>query len=246
MAVFKKIGSIASHRCGPLLHEDDIMFLIESCESFPVFLDSSLESSPEKIESRTEASRKRGRTPKKKSEELVKDAAKEIPSLPVEEPKIESSKATPRKRPNRLSKSSKNYHESISDESLVEESDAKNRAAKVGRPKVGRPKIVRDSQKATDSCPKSPNLKEGARSSRTPKKNYQESDESLVDDDLLPEVVGKECPKKPDVKKRCRNSKKQLVANCHKKRTTKLSENENSLLDKGFSSHPRDPFYNRV
>ena len=77
VAVFKKIGSIGSHRCGPLLHEDDIMFLIESCESFPVFLDSSLEESPEKQPDKiipSEFTRKRGRALKNKLKEPLKES----------------------------------------------------------------------------------------------------------------------------------------------------------------------------
>ena len=212
------------------------MFLIESCESFPVFLDSSLENSPEKREllvpktrkievdpksakvetekAEKEAPKKRGRTPKKKTATEESKKAEEIQKLP-ENCAILQENPAPRKRPNRASK--KSYHESLSDESLIEEmslsgtsspekqsSPAPNNQSKTPKiRKVGRP------PKKSKDPPATPINEEKSvrRPSRTPKKNYQESDESLVDEDLLPEL-SPEKDKSPKESTKKRHNKK--------------------------------------
>jgi len=213
VAVFKKIGSIGSHRCGPLLHEDDIMFLIESCESFPVFLDSSLEESPEKqLDKITpKFTRKRGRAPKNKVKESQKSQEGRI--LP-EDRKIE--KETRKSLV-------KCTNESIADESITDKmTDSKAESPKIRKRKVGRPRIVRQNPPNDPESPKIPK-----RTSRTPVKNYQEtSDESFVEESTA-EMALEQIQGTPEVKKRGRKSKKQSPEN--ETSIATLSENENSF-----------------
>ena len=217
VAVFKKIGSIGSHRCGPLLHEDDIMFLIESCESFPVFLDSSLEESPEKQPDKItpKLTRKRGRAPKNKVKEQV-----------IESQKSQEGRILPedRKIEKETRKSlEKCTNESIADESITDKmTDSKAESPKIRKRKVGRPRIVRQNPPNDPESPKIPK-----RTSRTPVKNYQEtSDESFVEEST-PEMALEQIQGTPEVKKRGRKSKKQSPEN--ETSIATLSENENSF-----------------
>ncbi|CBY37339.1 unnamed protein product [Oikopleura dioica] len=210
VAVFKKIGSIASHRCGPLLHEDDIMFLIESCESFPVFLDTSLEESPEKQREKiipSEFTRKQGRAPKNKLKEQVKES-QESQNLP-DNPKIDTASEK------------RTLKEGTKESKALDMTNLKAESPKVKKRKVGRPRIVRENPPNDTKSVKIPK-----RTSRTPVKNYQESDELLLEVESTSEIA-LEDKMSPEVKKRGRKSKKQSQE--QQSSNAASSENENSF-----------------
>jgi len=216
VAVFKKIGSIASHRCGPLLHEDDIMFLIESCESFPVFLDTSLEESPEKQREKiipSEFTRKQGRAPKNKLKEQVKES-QESQNLP-DNPKIETTSEN------------RSLKEGTKESKALDiMTNLKAESPKVKKRKVGRPRIVRENPPNDTKSVKIPK-----RTSRTPVKNYQESDESLLEVES-PSEIALEDKMSLEVKKRGRKSIKQSQE--QQSSNAASSENENSFQKRGI------------